>query len=104
MSVAGCQDPLASAEESQLARDHLDQILELMETYSVNRNTIDWPTFRTTVLAKAPDPGRLDDTFDAIFTALGLLGDNHSSYVAPAGVWHLNHQLEDHVHCIGRLE
>ena len=83
ISVAGCQDPLANAEDSQLARNHLDRILELMETNSVNRNSIDWPTFRTTVFAKAPDPGRLDETFDAIFTALGLLGDNHSSYVAP---------------------
>jgi hypothetical protein len=84
ISVAGCQDPLANSEDAQLARAHLDRILELMETNSVNRNTIDWPTFRSTVLAQAPDPHRLDDTFEAIYTALGLLGDNHSLYVAPA--------------------
>ena len=54
-----------------------------METNSVNRNTIDWPTFRTTVLAEAPDPAHLGDTFGAIHTAIGLLGDNHSRYVAP---------------------
>ena len=83
ITVASCQDPLASSEDAQLARNHLDRILQLMETNSVNRNTIDWSDFRATVLAKAPDPERLDDTFEAIHTALGLLGDNHSIYIAP---------------------
>src|SRR6185503_16303063 len=61
ISVAGCQDPLANSAAAQLARVHLDRILGLMESNSVNRNTIDWPTFRSTVLAAAPDPHRLDD-------------------------------------------
>jgi carboxyl-terminal processing protease len=83
ISLAGCADPLVSAGEGEFARAHLDRILQTMETYSINRNTIDWPAFRATVLAQAPNPRRVDDTFPAIHTALGLLGDNHSSYIAP---------------------
>ena len=83
ITVASCQDPLDNAEEAQLARNHLARILELMETNSVNRNTIDWPAFRATVLAEAPDPAHLGDTFEAIRVALGLLDDNHSVYIAP---------------------
>ena len=81
--VIGCGDPLVSEGEGAFARAHLEKILQTMERYSVNRNTIDWPSFRATVLAEAPNPLRVDDTFPAIHTALGLLGDNHSSYVAP---------------------
>ena len=83
ITVPSCQDPLANSGEAQLARAHLDQVLQAMETYSINRFTIDWPAFRSTVRAKAPAPSRLDDTFEAIHTALGLLGDNHSVYIAP---------------------
>lgn len=85
ITVANCQDPLDNPEEAQFARNHLARILDLMETNSVNRNTIDWPAFRATVLAEAPDPAHLGDTFEAIRVALGLLGDNHSVYLAPPG-------------------
>jgi hypothetical protein len=54
-----------------------------MEANSINRRTIDWSAFRATVLAQAPDPAHIGDTFEAIRTALGLLDDNHSSYTAP---------------------
>lgn len=83
LSLVGCNDPLVDEGEAELARAHLERVLQAMETYSINRYKIDWPAFRSTVLAQAPNPERVGDIFPAIHTALGLLGDNHSRYIAP---------------------
>ena len=79
-----CGDPLRTPEEGEAARLHLEKLLDVMEESSINRKKIDWPVFRSTVLAAAPSPDDLSETFGAIHLALGLLNDNHSSYVAPA--------------------
>lgn len=83
LAVNGCSDPLVNPEEAAAARAHLESVLDVMETNSINRNTIDWASFKSTVRAAAPDPKQLGDTFEAIHLALVLLGDHHSRYVAP---------------------
>lgn len=83
-----CSDPLAFPEEAEAAQRHLEKLLDNMEAHSINRKKIDWPVFRSTVLAAAPEPRDISETFGAIHIALGLLDDNHSSYVAPAA-WNL---------------
>jgi hypothetical protein len=82
--AVACEDPLANPEDAAAARAHLENLLDVMEANSINRNRITWAEFRTTVLAAAPDPQDIGETFDAIYVALGLLGDNHSSYTGPA--------------------
>lgn len=81
--ATACDDPLANPGDADAARLHLETILEVMELNSINRNQIDWNQFRSTVIATAPDPQDISDTFEAIYVALGLLGDNHSSYTSP---------------------
>lgn len=81
--IGACSDPLRDDSEAAAARAHLEAVLDVMEANSVNRNAIDWLTFRGTVRAEAPDPNHLGDTFQAIWVALGLLGDGQSSYTAP---------------------
>lgn len=64
---------------------YLNSILAIMEQNSVNRETIDWSAFRAQVLAAAPDPQTIPDTFPAIRVALGLLNDHHSFYIKAGG-------------------
>jgi C-terminal processing protease CtpA/Prc len=51
-----------------------------METYSVNKATIDWPNFRGQVLAAAAEAETLPELSAAITLALRLLGDHESYY------------------------
>ncbi|MEW5984111.1 MAG: S41 family peptidase [Acidobacteriota bacterium] len=68
------------------ARAYLDQLIGLMQANSINRLTIDWNSFRTTVFGQAAGAQTISDTYPAIRVALGLLGDGHSSYQASTGV------------------
>lgn len=84
LTVAGCHDPLANPGEAEAARTHLDAVLNQMELHSLRRRDIDWTQLRATVTAQASDPADLSDVFPAIETALAMLGDGRSSYVAPS--------------------
>src|SRR5688572_33445809 len=64
---------------------YLEEVIGIMENRSINRLTIDWPSFRGTVLAEAASAQTIADTYPAIRTALRLLGDGHSSYRTPNG-------------------
>ena len=62
---------------------YLRAILALMQENSVNRLRIDWTSFQSQVLAKAPNAATIADTYPAIQLALQLLDDHHSFYVKP---------------------
>jgi len=68
-----------------LAHAYLEQLIALMEANSINRLTIDWMMFRASVFAQASSAQTIADTYPAIRTALGLLGDGHSSYRSSTG-------------------
>jgi carboxyl-terminal processing protease len=70
---------------SDRARAYLDQLIGVMQVNSVNRLTIDWTTFRTTVFGEAPAAQSVADTYPAIRTAIRLLGDGHSGFYDPSG-------------------
>ena len=82
--TAGCggesRQPVAPEVAAQDPALHLAEILGIMERESINRLTIDWPSFRRTVLSEAASAQTIADTYPAIRTALRLLGDGHSSY------------------------
>lgn len=62
------------------AKAHLDEVLELMQTHSINRLKIDWNEFRAQVFAKAAGAKSVEETRPAIREALTLLADGHSHY------------------------
>jgi hypothetical protein len=98
LTTGGCQPdavttttPTATPGPAQVvanpeaARAHLNAVLSTMQTNSINRDTIDWASFRTEVLAAAGEPRTLADVHPAILTALRLLGDGQSYYQVSAG-------------------
>jgi carboxyl-terminal processing protease len=73
---------------SEVARAYLDEVIGIMQQHSIKRLEIDWVNFRATVLGRRPSAQTIADTYPAIGTALGLLGDGHSSYRPTSGsVW-----------------
>ena len=71
-------------------RTYLNQVLDTMQANSINRNKIDWTSFRQSVNQAAPNPQTIADTYPAISIALGLLGDHHSFFVKPDGSYIYN--------------
>jgi C-terminal processing protease CtpA/Prc len=70
---------------SALASLYLTQAVNIMQTNSINRLTIDWTAFRAEVFAAAPQAQAIADLDAAFSTALRLLGDGHSSYRSASG-------------------
>jgi C-terminal processing protease CtpA/Prc len=64
---------------------HLNELIAVMQTSSINRFKIDWTAFRTSVFAKAAGAQSIQAAYSAIREAMALLGDEHSSYRAPDG-------------------
>lgn len=75
--------PTPATAMSATARSYLTQMLDIMQANSINRKTIDWPSFRQTVEGAAQNAQTIQDLYPAIWTALGLLNDHHSSYQRP---------------------
>jgi carboxyl-terminal processing protease len=76
--------PLAGPKEmSPMARNHLTQLLDIMQANSIHRNTIVWPAFRQMVVGEQPNAQTIQDLYPRIRTALTLLNDHHSFYVGP---------------------
>jgi len=70
---------------SSVARSYLNEILSVMQTNSINRNTIDWDKFKQNVFAHAINAQTIADTYNAISYALISLGDHHSFYITSKG-------------------
>jgi hypothetical protein len=87
LSPAGCNDTSRPQPISEAATRYLDELVGIMRSNSINRLKIDWDAFRTDVLAAADGAQRVWDTYPAIYVALSLLGDGHSSFVTPTGQW-----------------
>ncbi len=68
---------------SSVARAYLEQVLDIMQTNSINRYKIDWPAFRQRTLEQAGNARTTRDTYPAIRFAITLLGDNHSFFREP---------------------
>ena len=56
----------------------LNDIVDIMEANSINRNSIDWSDFRSQVLGRASSATSIAQADDALRLALILLEDNHS--------------------------
>lgn len=82
--IASCsseeEDPFVPTAPITSVSDFLDEILDIMETHSINRNEIDWADFRSRVKAEGLGSTSTDNIDAAIRLALEMLGDNHSFY------------------------
>ncbi len=56
----------------------INEVVDIMESNSINRNVINWSDFRNQVLSSASNARSIDQTDGALRLALQLLGDNHS--------------------------
>jgi C-terminal processing protease CtpA/Prc len=81
------ENPIEEAEISITATNFLNEVIGIMESNSLNRNTIDWSEFRNDVFEVAETAQSIDDVYDsgALLRALELLGDNHSSIIRNNG-------------------
>ncbi|RYU95220.1 S41 family peptidase [Emticicia agri] len=68
---------------------YLNELMVIMQTYSVNKRNIDWAVFRKTVLETAKGAKDVNDikTSEAIYVALTQLKDNHSFFINAKGAY-----------------
>jgi len=90
LMAASCQatsptQPTASGTPSVVATAYLNNLIELMQTNSINRLTIDWPAFRDEVFKEAGASQRIAELNPAIRLAITMLRDGHSSYRSATG-------------------
>lgn len=61
---------------------YIEEVLLLLKTHSVYKNTIDWEAFRNDVYRFANNTNTVADTYPAITYSITKLGDNHSYFVS----------------------
>jgi carboxyl-terminal processing protease len=66
------------------ASAYLSEALDIMQTHSLYRESIDWVAFREDAFKAAKYAQTPEDTYGAIQFALTRLGDHHSSFLTPA--------------------
>jgi carboxyl-terminal processing protease len=92
LALAGCggdgptQPPTSMSPE---AGAYLERVLDIMQTNSINRLKIDWPSFRSRVIEAAGPAQSTGATYPAIRVAIEMLGDGHTFLVTPHGhtIW-----------------
>lgn len=65
------------------ARTYLSKALSIMEEHSLLRHQIDWDNLRSKAFSQARGAQKPADTYGAIESALGALGDRHSTFWDP---------------------
>ncbi|GAB4044567.1 S41 family peptidase [Spirosoma jeollabukense] len=74
--------PSATSSEAQL---YVQEVVNYMQSHSINRKNLNWTTFKQQVTSKAQGARSIADTYPAIKMALTLLGDNYSTYITSDG-------------------
>lgn len=75
--VAACNHD-SNEPENISVENFLNEVVDIMERHSINRNTIDWDDFRSQILNSGMTAQSVNQTDEALQLALELLGDNHS--------------------------
>jgi carboxyl-terminal processing protease len=70
---------------SVAVKTYLDSMLDIMQAYSINKETIDWANLRTEVLTAAGVAQTVGEAYPALDVALRLLNDDQSYYMARNG-------------------
>ena len=85
---SACEDPEPARpafSHSNVAKNYLNEVLDIMQENSINKFNIDWSEFRTEVFTLTDGAQTIDDTYPGIERALELLADNHSFFLKPDG-------------------
>jgi carboxyl-terminal processing protease len=69
---------------SKAAATYLTNVLDIMESTSINRHKVAWASVRSAVAAKATSAKATADTYDAIRHALTLIQDTHGAFYGPS--------------------
>lgn len=77
-----CKTNTTDGSISPEAANYIDEVITIVKSNSINRDKINWTSFKTKVFAKAGNAKSIEDTYPAIHYAIKLLGDGHS-YFAP---------------------
>jgi C-terminal processing protease CtpA/Prc len=78
--IQGC-DTNNSNDIAEAPMNYLNEALDILESNSINRKTINWNRFREDVLEKANNISTIDSTYPIIRYALNKLGDKHSRFI-----------------------
>jgi carboxyl-terminal processing protease len=70
---------------SPVAKNFLNEVLDIMEANSINKTKIDWKDFRRKVFSAAGGAQDVVATYPGIAKALTMLEDNHSFFMKPDG-------------------
>ncbi|MDO1447470.1 S41 family peptidase [Rhodocytophaga aerolata] len=84
-SLLSCKKEDSPTVTSPQAQAYIEEVVAIMQRYSVNRKQIDWNDFKQKITGLANGAQTIADTYPAITLALKMLEDNHSSYVAATG-------------------
>lgn len=84
-TLISCKKDDSPTVTSPQAQAYVEEVVAVMQQYSVNRRQIDWDDFKQKITAQANGAQTIADTYPAITLALTMLEDNHSSYVAATG-------------------
>ena len=74
-----------SPESSQIAKDYLSEILQVMKEHTITRYDVDWGNLETEVSILSANAKSIKETYPAITKALKLLNTNHSSLYSASG-------------------
>lgn len=78
--------PAATSGISGEAAEYLNHALDIMQNNSINKDKIDWATFRARILRFAANAKTPKETYPFITLALRGLKDYHSSFLEPQEV------------------
>lgn len=82
--VTGCSQDAPST-NSAIVTSYLNEVLDIMESNSINRRNIDWQALRRDMFARASNAQTIAAAEPALLLALGRLGDNHSFIQTTSG-------------------
>ncbi|MDH3269747.1 MAG: S41 family peptidase [Gemmatimonadota bacterium] len=84
--LAACTDAGPAEPDGALGLDaaaYLEDAVNILQLWSVNRYEIDWPSFRAETIADAGGAMTIEETYPAIEAAIERLGDGHSFFRRP---------------------
>src|SRR5438067_12791355 len=68
------------------ARSYMNDALDIMQQYSINKYKIDWPKFRADALARLGNATVPSEVYAALSATVKLLGDAHSGFFPPTNI------------------
>lgn len=85
--LSTCSEKEAEPKVAGAVKVFYDELFTIVEKNSINRRNINWPDYRSKVLARVGNAATVAETHEAVRLALSLLQDNHSFVGAPGNTY-----------------